>query len=80
MPSKLSSNVDAQALVKEFHGKGIYDPNPKDDSPREQVDTGRIVGRYWDNATRKYVDTAWIEIVYSKRGAHIYPIRPPQED
>jgi len=80
MPSKLAADVDAQVLAKKFHGEGIYDPNPKDNSPREQVDTGKIIGQYWDNATQKYVDTAWIEIVYSKHGTHIYPIRPPQED
>lgn len=78
-PSKLPSETDAQSLVREFHGKGVYDPNPKDGSPREKVDTGRIIGQYWDNETRSYVDTTWLEIVYSKRGTHIYPIRPQEE-
>ena len=75
-PSKLLPGIAAQKLVYEFHGKGIYDPNPKDGSPREKINIGSIVGEYWDTDENKYVDTSWIEIVYSKRGTHIYPIRP----
>ena len=79
VPSKLSANVDAPALVKEFHGKGIYDPNPRDGSARERVDTGRIIGQYWDKDSEKFMDTTWLEIVYSKKGTHIYPNRPLKE-
>ena len=78
MPSKMTTGVDCQALIKEFHGKGIYDPNPKDNSPREKVNAGRVIGQYWDKAAGQYVDTNWLEIVYSKRGTHIYPIRPKE--
>lgn len=77
-PSKLSEGADCQALIREFHGKGIYDPNPKDGSPREFVDTGRVIGQYWDTGKNQYVDTSWLELVYSKRGTHIYPIRPKE--
>ena len=73
-PSKLNSDVDVQALVKEFHGKGEYDPNPRDDSPREIVDVGKIIGQYWDKESQKFVDTSIVKIVYSKKGTHIYPI------
>lgn len=69
-----------QALVNEFHGKGTYDPNPRDNSPLERVDTGRVIGRYWDRTTANFVDTTWIEIVYSKKGTHIYPNYPPKEE
>ena len=79
MPSKLSPDVDAQSLIREFHGKGIYDPNPKDNSTREQVDTGSIIGQFWDKDNNRYADTTWLEIVYSKHGTHIYPIRPAEE-
>ena len=79
MPSKMPPSTDCQALVKEFHGKGIYDPNPRDNSPRERVDTGRIIGQYWDTDKNQFVDTTQIKIVYSKKGAHIYPIRPEEE-
>ena len=78
-PSKMPPETDVQALVNEFHRKGIYDPNPKDKSPREQVCVGRIIGQYWNKAINQYADTDWIEIVYSKKGTHIYPIRPPEE-
>ena len=79
LPSKMPQDTDIQSLIKEFHGKGIYTPNPKDDSPREKIDTGRIIGQYWDTDKEQFVDTSWVMIVYSKRGTHIYPIRP-QED
>ena len=78
-PSRMPSNTDAQALVNEFHGKGIYEPNPQDNSPREKIDTGRIIGQYWNNRLGKFIDTTWLMIVYSKKGTHIYPIRPMEE-
>ena len=78
-PSKMPVDTDAQALVNEFHGKGIYEPNPKDNSPREVVDTGRIIGQYWNNRQGKFIDTTWLMIVYSKKGTHIYPIRPKED-
>ena len=79
MPSKISQGTDVQALVCEFHGKGVYDPNPKDNSPRERVDTGKVIGQYWDTDKNQFVDTTQMKIVYSKRGTHIYPIRPEEE-
>ena len=79
MPSRMAQDTDVQSLIREFHGKGIYTPNPKDNSPREKVDTGRIIGQYWDIETNQFVNTTWIMIVYSKRGTHVYPIRPLEE-
>ncbi len=78
-PSKMPPDIDAQALVNEFHGKGTYDPNPRDNSPREIVDTGRVIGQYWNNKTSEFTDTSWLMIVYSKKGTHIYPVRPLEE-
>ena len=75
-PGLLADNVDIADLIHSFHGKGIYYPNPKDGSPREIVDTKKIIGQYWDKKENLYIDTTWIEIVYSKHGTHIYPVRP----
>ena len=80
IPSKLPPNTDAQALVNEFHGKGIYDPNPRDGNVRERVNTGRVIGQYWDRRASTFVDTTWLEIVYAKGGTHIYPNYPPKEE
>ena len=80
VPSVLAPNVDAQALVKEFHGKGIYAPHPHDGHLRERVDTGKIIGQYWDRQVDKLTDTTWIMIVYSNKGTHIYPIKPLEEN
>ena len=75
-PSILAENVVADELIRKFHKKGIYDPNPKDGSPREIVDTGEIIGKYWDNDLNELIETTFIKIVYSKNGTHIYPIKP----
>lgn len=75
-PSIMDAKVDVQGLVYEFHRQGIYEPNHKDGSPRESVDTKRVIGQYWDDVAARYVDTTWIMIVYSKRGTHVYPLFP----
>ena len=75
-PSVLAKNVDVVELVREFHGRGVYDPNPKDGSPCEVVDTGMVIGKHWNILENKFVATTFIEIVYSKNGVDIYPIRP----
>jgi len=75
-PSKMPQGTNAQLLVNEFHGKGIYTPNTADNSTRETVDTGRIIGQYWNHRLQKFIDTSWIMIVYAKSGTHVYPIRP----
>ncbi len=79
-PSILLPSVVVAELIREFHGKGIYAPNPKDGSPREIVDTGRIIGKYWDKEENEYVDTTLIKIIYSKHGTHVYPIYPKEAD
>lgn len=78
-PSKMPPETNAQGLVNEFHNKGIYEPNPKDGSPREAVDTGRIIGQYWNNRNNQFIDTTWLMIVYAKSGTHVYPIRPKED-
>ena len=75
-PSFLLPTVNVDTLVKKYHKQGEYTPNPKDGSPREIVDTGEIIGQYWNNRTGQYEDTTFIEIVYSKKGVHIYPVFP----
>lgn len=78
-PSYLLADVDPQALVKQYHGKGAYKPN-NDGTVREEVKADRVVGRSWDNKTGGYIDTRWFAIVYSKRGTHVYPIYPRDKD
>ena len=78
-PSKLAAKIDAQELVNKYHGKGLYDPNPRDGSIRERVQANKVIGQYWDKAAGQYVDTDWFEIVYSKTGTHIFPTYPPKE-
>ena len=75
-PGFLFSTVNVAELVEKFHKRGIYDPNPKDGSPREIVDVGEVVGKYWNPRTEQYEDATFVEIVYSKKGVHVYPVFP----
>ncbi len=79
-PSVLADDIVPKELINEFHGKGIYSPNPKDGSPREDVYTGRVIGQYWDKELKRMLDTFWCKIVYSKKGTHVYPIRPGSDN
>ena len=79
LPSVLAPNVNVQDLINEFHGKGIFAPHPDGKQLRERVDTGRIIGQYWDYEEGKLVDTTWLMIVYSNKGTHVYPIYPFEE-
>ncbi len=67
VPGVFSDDIDVKALIREFHAKGRYDPNPKNGSPRERVDTKRFIGRYWDLEQQRLADTSFIKIVYAKR-------------
>ena len=78
-PSVLADKDNVRSLIDEFHGKGIYAPSHIDGSPREYVDVGHNIGQYWDRVFKKLVDTTFIMIVYSKKGTHIYPIKPRGE-
>jgi len=75
-PSVLSPDVDVYELIQKYHKKGIYDPNKRDNSPREKVHTDTFVGWYWDMDTKQMTPTEWIKFVYSNKGVHIYPIKP----
>ena len=80
LPSEFFTNVNVQDLVYEFHGKGVYAPHPDSKQCRERVNTGRVIGRYWDYKEERFVDTTWIMIVYSQNGTHAYPIYPLDEE
>ena len=67
-------NVDAQSLVDKHKGTGtIYFSKSSPDYPREDIDTGKIIGKTWDREKEEYIDTSIITISYSKTGVHIYP-------
>ena len=67
-------NVDPQSLVNKHKGTGtIYFSKTSPDYPREDIDTGEIIGKAWDRKKEEYIDTSIITISYSKTGVHIYP-------
>ena len=66
--------ADAQMLADKFKGTGtIYFSKNSPDYPREDIDTGEIIGKTWDRKKAEYINTAIITISYSKTGIHIYP-------
>ena len=78
-PSLLSPEIDVELFVRDFHGKGLYAPGG-DGSPREIVDAGEVVGKYWNNRTNSYEETTFAKIIYSKKGVHIFPIFPGSKE
>lgn len=62
---------DANQLLNDFAGEGI-----KINDYKERVDFGKIIGKYYDEKTGTYIETAKGIITYGKNGAHIIPARP----
>ncbi|EAE7733523.1 hypothetical protein BLK74_06700 [Listeria monocytogenes] len=68
--STLSENP--QQLLDEFAGTG-----QKIGTTKERVDFGKVIGKYYDEATGTYTDTTKGIIHYNSKGqAHIVPARP----
>jgi len=66
--------ADAQMLADKFKGTGIiYFTKSSADYPREDIDAGYVIGKFWDWKTQRYVDTTVFTISYSKTGIHIFP-------
>lgn len=75
-PSILTA--DAQTIVDRFHTKGEVLFEEKANVLSETFNAGEIVGQYWNNRQKQYIDSAWVTIVYSRRGAHAYPVFPEE--
>ncbi|MGG0853529.1 T7SS effector LXG polymorphic toxin, partial [Bacillus paralicheniformis] len=65
-------NKTAQELLDKFAGKGTLLKN----GVKERVDFGKVIGKFYDKDTGKYVETTRGLIHYSKNGAHIVPSEP----
>ncbi|GIN33532.1 hypothetical protein J5TS1_10350 [Bacillus licheniformis] len=65
-------NKTAQELLDKFAGKGTLLKN----GVKERVDFGKVIGKFYDKDTGKYVETTRALIHYSKNGAHIVPSEP----
>lgn len=69
------SALEAQALVDEYAGSGNVDVKKGKNGTIKIVefcDSDRVVGQYYDKG---YRDTKRFEIFYSKRGAHVVPVK-----
>ena len=65
---------EAQELVNKYGGKG--DPGKRDINGiwTEFADADYVVGKYYSNG--EYHETKRFTIHYSKKGAHVIPVRP----
>ena len=68
------SMEEAQELVNKYGGKG--DPGKRDINGiwTEFADADYVVGKYYSNG--EYHETKRFTIHYSKKGAHVIPVRP----
>jgi hypothetical protein len=72
-PSRLSGDLNfAQKLVRQYAGKGII--TKKGMHLEEDVETKKVIGKYWAWKANRWVKTKWIRIKYSATGAHVFPI------
>lgn len=64
---------DSNDLMRRFAGKGRIIVSSANQPPKESVNTGDYVGKYYDINKDEMISTNWVMICYSKSGAHIYP-------
>ncbi len=72
--SALYKSADPQEIVDKFSGKGEIRYTKKSSYPEEFVDIGKHIGVTYDKKIGKYVPTSRVQIVYSKNGAHVFPV------
>lgn len=68
------SYPNPQELIDKYHRMGTVEKGPSGSGVREIVITDSIIGQYWNNKRGMYIDTKAFKIVYSKKGAHIFPV------
>lgn len=73
----LGSLADAQDLIGRFAGTG---ERVGRGDYRERIDFDKVIGVYIDSDTGEKLPTTKGIIHYSKKGAHIVPSRPKEED
>lgn len=73
--SAFYENVDPQEIVNRFSGKGTIKHSKKSHYPEEYVDVGQNIGITYDKKLKRYIPTSRVQIVYSKKGTHVFPIK-----
>ncbi|MCU9614092.1 polymorphic toxin type 50 domain-containing protein [Caldibacillus lycopersici] len=65
--------VDANQLVKQYHGTGRIIVTSSNQPPKEAIKADYVVGIYFDSTIQQYIPTKSAMIVYSRTGIHVYP-------
>ena len=73
----LDSLADAQELIERFAGTGEW---ANGDMSKERVDFGKVIGIWVGRDGRNKLPTTRGIIHYSKKGAHIVPSYPSEEE
>lgn len=77
-PSTLE--VSPEELLNKFSGKGRIIVSSPNQPPKESVNTGRYIGKYFDSQSNEMINTNWVMICYSKTGSHIYPKKGDEQN
>ena len=70
------SMEEAQELVDRYCGKGDPGKSDMNGTWTEFMDADHVIGKYYSNG--EYHETKRFTIHYSKKGAHVIPVRPKE--
>lgn len=73
--SILLRSVDPQKIVEKYGGTGIVSTSNKNMCVDEYVTLPYIVGKTFDRAHGKYINTHRVQIKYTKNGTHVFPVK-----
>ena len=73
-------SVNIQDIVNKYSGTGRITYNSSSEYPHEFVNLDSEIGITYDKKVGKYVPTSLVEIVYSKKGTHVFPVLPRKDD
>ena len=63
-----------QELIDKYAGSGKIELGNGTSNPEETVRLKEPAGKYWDLKQRKYVETPWLRLKYTKKDVHCYPV------
>ena len=74
-PAKIYiSFEETQQIINKYAGTGELHETYGSNAPQEYIRAGKIIGAYEEHGV--YYDTETCMIKYSKRNAHLIPVKP----
>ena len=78
--SEFKEGIDVKKLVTESVGKGELVFRKKHTYPNEFVTCKHTIGYAWNTGKQKYVSTRRLQITYSNKGIHAFPVKKLREE